>query len=71
MRVGSERVYSGTHKQAMEKSVCATEQSNSVFTTEHLLSLGVKFSEQNCHLSYESASFLFFKAKGSFKSEIF
>lgn len=38
--------------------MCAAEQSNSVFTTERLLSLGVKCSEQNCHLSYESTSFL-------------
>lgn len=38
--------------------MCAAEQSNSVFTTERLLSLGVKCSEQNCHLCHESTSFL-------------
>jgi len=29
--------------EAMEESVCAAEQSNCVFTAEHLLSRGVKF----------------------------
>lgn len=28
------------------------------FTAEHLLSFGVKISEQNCHLSLESSSFV-------------
>lgn len=50
--------------EAMEESVCAAEQSNCVFTAEHLLSRGVKISEQNCHLSLESASFV--RQRGSF-----